>query len=99
MKYQYTEGPWVIHEGATHSEWTALSIRPSYHGNRSIPAIAKIEKQGRVNYEANAHLISAAPELLDALQGVLSVFCPEEEWKGTAVYEQAMAAINKALGE
>jgi len=45
--------------------------------------------------EANAHLIAAAPELLEALEAVID-YAPHEEFPFTA---QVKAAIRKAKGE
>ncbi|MEY0949681.1 hypothetical protein AB7179_05690 [Providencia manganoxydans] len=46
--------------------------------------------------QANAHLIAAAPELLEALQSLLTYGCiTGDDW----VIEKAEAAISKALGQ
>ena len=49
------------------------------------------------NQEANARLIAAAPDLLEALQAVLSN-CLDSQGLADA-YEQARVAIAKATGE
>jgi hypothetical protein len=50
--------------------------------------------------EANAQLIAAAPELLEALQFIVNDAEPGEDAQlTTAGYNRACAAIRKALGE
>lgn len=53
--------------------------------------------------EANARLLAAAPELLDALEGVLRALREYTDGQETlaqaAVLDQAEAAIKKATGE
>jgi hypothetical protein len=56
--------------------------------------------EDRATRHANAHLIAAAPELLQALEA-----CAEREYNGfepdnqSAHYQRIMAAIRKAKGE
>jgi hypothetical protein len=47
---------------------------------------------------ANARLIAAAPDLLDALQYMLEV-CPAIDQQGEEAHQQARAAIATATGE
>lgn len=49
--------------------------------------------------EANARLIAAAPELLDALRGLLSLYDTDEGCRSTPEYITASAAIRKATGK
>ncbi len=78
MKTQHTTGTWYAHDGQIYPEETGktLALIPYYSGT---------EEQ-----EANAKLISAAPELLEALKGTveaLSRMNPdsiEAEWIGNA---------------
>lgn len=48
--------------------------------------------------EANAHLISAAPELLDALENYLNVCKTGDFDKEPDAWNRALAAITKARG-
>ena len=59
--------------------------------NRAILSTARL-----INQEANARLIAAAPELLDALKGMLEVFGDEFGMGNSSVCDDARAAITKA---
>ena len=45
---------------------------------------------------ANAYLIAAAPELLEALEDMVSMFCDDDRWIGTAIRNKADATLKKA---
>ena len=81
---KHTPGPWhaVIAGG----------VQPVIGG----PLITSAHtKSGMLpNYEANARLIAAAPELLEALRGVVRVAD-----RSTIEFDAARAAIAKATGE
>jgi hypothetical protein len=55
-EFRYTPGPWVV--GACDGGWTCIKEK-----NYQNSIIAKLS----LNNEANAYLIAAAPELLEAL--------------------------------
>jgi hypothetical protein len=84
----HTPGPWVvadsINAATVHCKVTEVIVADCRNLalDRGVPA-------------ANARLIAAAPDLLEALEEVLGweTLCPLE------VYEQARAAIRKARGE
>lgn len=48
---------------------------------------------------ANAHLIAAAPDLLEALQELVFLYEHDEGCRELTEYKRAKAAISKALGE
>lgn len=101
---KHTPGPWTAHF------WNNLdngTLEPT--GKRTI----RIEHQvfpdikiGRAlatldfDNEANARLIAAAPELLDALQDAMRWFAKLEDWCGVGDpnIEKYRAAIAKATG-
>jgi hypothetical protein len=91
-KVQHTKGPWFIYRAQRRSQPTIRNFDGLYvmdpgHGTR----------HASVRQEADANLIAAAPELLEALQLI-------EQWdaEGLALLdhhlERARAAIAKATG-
>ena len=87
-KAQHTPGPWVYHKQLNGS----LTFFGE-NGNRAILSAARL-----INQEANACLIAASPELLDALKGMLEVFGDEFGMGNSSVCDDARAAIAKATG-
>lgn len=85
-KAQHTPGPWVYHKQLNGS----LTFFGE-NGNRAILSAARL-----INQEANARLIAASPELLDALKGMLEVFGDEFGMGNSSVCDDARAAITKA---
>ncbi len=57
MNKQHTPGPWATRESATHVTVTNARGDAVFHDDKRIPGVM-----------ADAHLIAAAPELLDALR-------------------------------
>ena len=94
MNTKHTPGPWIAHEGAIFQEKPHGEVSPlicdTINGRKFTG-----EERG-----ANARLIAAAPELLDALQSLLARVssdiianqCWHEEQRA------ARAAIAKATG-
>ena len=89
----YTSGPWVHIQHWNASNYVASSEDNDVH-------IAYLHTN---NAEANARLIAAAPDLLAALEAVMQHFdpwsMPESASQPMRAYEDARAAIAKALGE
>ena len=82
MKTKHTLGPWRVHEG-----W-GLTVESS---KCRIASIASAE----YNAEANAHLIAAAPDMLEALERVLET----KAHIGAIAHTMVKMAIAKAKGE
>lgn len=80
MKTLHTPGPWPTRESATHVTVTNASGYAVFHDDKRIPGVM-----------ADARLIAAAPELLDACKAALSDDQP--------YIEKCRAAIAKATGE
>lgn len=87
----HTPAPWIVRGNSIVADETEdrLEMRVRIHsGNRD-------------DIKANARLISAAPELLDALQAILEF--PSGQYSECdgydAAYENARSAIAKATGE
>ena len=97
MSNQYTPGPWErVHAGQGSfggkfliTEWFVR--RP---GDDVAIAADVIDPETGTPSEANARLIAAAPDLLVALQAVVSVAD-----RKTYEFDLAHAAIRKATGE
>lgn len=89
---EHTPGPWERSE-KTEGNWWRIGA-----GNQAIAAVHAASKKRNEPYasmfEANANLIAAAPELLAALEFVLSA---HGEQLDTA-FAQAQEAITKAKG-
>ncbi|WP_428945264.1 hypothetical protein ACQK5W_04075 [Pantoea sp. FN060301] len=91
-KFMGMPGPWIASK-------TDRSIGPvSKDDDQSygmINPVAWVEFDGNPDFQAaNANLIAAAPELLEALQAVVRVAD-----RATDEFDMARAAINKALGQ
>ena len=89
----HTPGPWEIES----------SFNPGYKNisAQKHTALAQVvwcmEDEGRSpECEANAHLIAAAPELLEALEAL--VLDESKEYIPTRLWDAARAAIAKATG-
>lgn len=90
MNTQHTTGPWMVSRYSQSTVLKSINIRG---GNEHIARVVVPDTaQSIEEYEANAHLIAAAPELLEALENVLYWDNGKPEW------EVARAAIAKATG-
>lgn len=105
---KHTEGKWEVNEDSPYkivvvSPWSD-KVKPGntptfadYRGahicyiefNTGVPTKAQAE--------ANARLIAAAPELLEALKEALKDYDPAESWG--SVIDKGLRAIAKAEGE
>ena len=89
---RYTPGPWRLGRG--HKTGTPRTVMPVLRRDSLIRS---------QNYEANAHLIAAAPDLLEALESIQAWVTDEgfeDTHEGVAeICAQARAAIAKAHGE
>jgi len=76
---QHTPGPWTVGEGTGYRNQIAIE-----------PTIGCVYGAGE-NVKANARLVAAAPDLLEALKGVVRVAD-----RKTVEFDAARAAIAKA---
>lgn len=95
--FKGTPGPWVASK-------TDRSIGPvSRDDDQSygmILPVAWVEFDGNDAYQqANANLIAAAPDLLEALLSIVNMDYQPTDDESDKVYLKARAAISKALGE
>ncbi|HEY4136462.1 MAG TPA: hypothetical protein VGO34_14755 [Alphaproteobacteria bacterium] len=86
---KHTPGPWAIEHKNPFE--TFVRGAPNEEGSRYVVAIVHPGHDNAT--EANARLIAAAPDLLDALKAVVAVAD-----RKTDVFDQARAAIAKAEG-
>ena len=94
MKTSHTPGPWAIGRSTKHGEVRIED--PSYSMPRTI---AYVEGDSG-NLEANARLISAAPDLLDAATSLMAWFDAGRSIAPTWVeVDNLRAAIAKAMGK
>lgn len=86
IKAKHTPGPWKIDYGYNRSiNFIGPCVPDQYAGSSWLQVT-----------EANARLIAAAPDLLDALKGMLEVFGDEFGMGDSSVCDDARAAISKA---
>lgn len=91
MKTQYTPGPWKATKNTAY--WQIDSEHDGQIGDACISQFIEGNTDGG---EANAKLMSAAPELLEAAQNALENCV---DLIGTDEGKALEAAIKKALGE
>lgn len=95
MTIKHTEGSWFVekwnHPG--HGEVTQVSAF-SEDGNRVMRCVVE-----SFNEEADARLIAATPELLEALKNLSELYDTDEGCRNLPEYQAARAAITKATGE
>ena len=89
----HTPGPWRIGTAPPNGEQAIGTIRGM------MVAVATTGVGMEKETLANARLIAAAPELLDALQGMLEVFGDEFGIGSSETCDAARAAVAKATGE
>ena len=102
---KHTPGPWKI-VGVPYQEfWIVDSASPA-HGKQNL--IARLQPHWKGNKsgdtKANAHLIAAAPAMLEALERLRGWVVAEAEHFGAVlpdddIMEQATASIRAAKGE
>ena len=95
---KHTPGPWANDLPEREEPYQNICIQV---GKRDI-CLVWIDDDPVDDYNAeqcaNAHLIAAAPDLLEALQYMFAV-CPAINHQGEEAHQQASAAITKATRE
>jgi hypothetical protein len=94
----HTPGPWVVTEFGIEAPEQA-----DWHGRNVVYSNAVAGYEGSaIIKDADARLIAAAPELLEALRDLLDYVCTKVEnvgWSTEPEYVAGRAAIKKAVGE
>jgi hypothetical protein len=90
MNTQHTPGPWEVRKG---EPWV---IAKAYGDMKSVVHLNLPVDQSE-SQKADARLIAAAPDLLEALQYMANV-CPAIDSTGDDAHIKARAAIAKATG-
>jgi hypothetical protein len=93
---KHTPGPWSVGPWFDNYGEPEIIIEHKADAGNLVIAVAL---GGLVGQEANARLIAAAPDLLEALNAMLThMGMDEDEWN-KPTFDQARAAIAKAIGE
>lgn len=90
-EFKGTPGPWFYHREGFSTVYIEARLRQGVI--QEVAACGPTEA-GQEQQLSNAKLIAAAPDLLAALQAVLSV-----SDRATVEFDMARAAISKATGE
>ena len=104
MTTMHTPGPWYIGSGTYEGRniYSAEAVTDD-EGFTYNPVVATAEDDGVVCWDANARLIAAAPDLLEALQVMLRDYsaahasCGDLEMSPALL--QAQQAIFRAIGD
>jgi len=107
MKVKHTSGPWAaVPNGGDDTDPRAVlvAVRDQY-GDWTVLADCRnrwLTDDVGGDEEANARLVAAAPDMLEALERIAKVGIHEiHDWRAVALrmQETALAAIAKATGE
>lgn len=82
MKNQHTPGPWIVRGGNAIENETGVNIAKAW--------MTDCEEEC-----ANANLISACPDMFDALQAICDAFGDQD----SLLIDQCKAAFSKAKGQ
>ena len=93
MEKKHTPGPWKTQ---MHISLDRMEIRDA--NGRRIAECAMVFPMSAKTHDANARLIAAAPELLEALQEIVTAADGEGWSQLDAGFTKARAAISKAIG-
>jgi hypothetical protein len=95
MSAAHTPGPWVYCHNDSEYYEHRIRAKP---GCICIMPGWRIHEDLRLEQEANAHLICAAPELLAALQSILLAVNVRIDDPRIGLFDIARAAVAKATG-
>jgi len=87
---KHTPGPW--HASRERDGWTVRDEK------QNLP-IAELWLSERREYEANARLIAAAPEMYEAIQPILAEYAKRDPIGDSDLYDEQPAHITVTLGD
>lgn len=93
---KHTPGPWEVFPPLVPGDYGVLSKCVNAGGNFYV---AKLPNGAHAEAEANAHLIGAAPDLLEAClaaAGLIALEWPEDRTNQHSILAKCIAAIAKA---
>lgn len=85
---QHTPGPWAILDRSENSR----TLTHVTNGAHIVCTLGTTRTDGSPNHSANARLIAAAPDLLDAVQAIVDAFGDQD----SLLIDQCKAALAKA---
>ena len=85
-KLKHTAGNWIVKDGQIYPEETGKTL-----------ALIPYFDEDNEEQAANAKLIAAAPDLLDALKRAYSIMATDQEYTGRQIMEIMREAIQKTL--
>lgn len=85
-KLEHTAGNWIAKEGQIYPEETGKTL-----------ALIPYFDEDNEEQAANAKLIAASPDLLDALKRAYSIMATDQEYNGRQIMEIMREAIQKTL--
>lgn len=94
----HTPGPWIV--DPIDKEYVVPAADPGGTGICVLSPMDNTDELWKFGAEtqANARLIAAAPDLLDALQALTELYNTDEGCRALPEYKGARAAIAKATG-
>lgn len=90
----FTPGPWSLDNNDVRDEAQAVESEAT---GCIVAEACTLDRPG--DCEANAHLIAAAPELYEALEGIMRAEARDRVMPAGAEWDAARAALAKARGE
>jgi hypothetical protein len=99
---KHTQGPWKYRLNNSAVAFRVTDVRERLVTSISWNSVSDEHFPPRDEAEANAHLIAAAPELLEALETLVRnkrLIMTEENFAKNPGLQAAVAAIAKATGE
>lgn len=94
MEVKFTPGPWVVKNGSMVGHSDKVVIKNDDY----FDWVCTVQVSNMDNYEANARLISAAPEMYELLSGILSaIISAPSSWAETAELQEITIKIKPLL--